>query len=169
VPDWLLHAEHDSRTDIYALMQHQPDLLVKLRGGKRFQIKRRLARTGLLERWDMPFDAPLPLGGKDYNEINRHIGSQLQGADGQDKSRLLLALAYHGTRLFRLTKYRRQTRRHGVRIELTLVATGAGAVGTSIALEGSTAAPMLTAIMQLGVSAMANIDYGSWLTGLTDG
>lgn len=163
LPEWLETAEREARSDMYCLRPGNADLLPKLRGGTRFQIKRRLDEEGGLERWAMAFDAALPLGTEDRAAIEEQLGLVVAAEQARDGHDLVAALARQGLQVAKVSKYRRQAQRGGVKIEATLV-SGPGAPQLSIGLEGTNLQAVRDAAVALGVADLPNRSYHDWLT-----
>ncbi|MEW5423891.1 hypothetical protein [Amorphus sp. 3PC139-8] len=161
----------DNRTDRYLLLPERPDLLTKLRGGERFEIKRRVDRKPPFERWSVAVSAAFPLG----PEICAAVGSllmpqhtALSDTDGQTVTNLLTALttAQAAFETRSVTKVRHRFQAGDVMGEWTSVTVEeTGIRATTLAFETADLDALTAAVDGLRISNVPNRNYGAWLLG----
>lgn len=162
LPGWLESAQREARSDVYCLWPGDADLLPKLRGGTRFQIKRRLGQERGVEGWAMTVDAALPLSAEDRAAVERQLGVALAADQAFNGHDLVAALGRQGMQVVKVSKYRRQAERGDVKFEATLL-SGPGAPQLSIGLEGTNLQAVHDAVVALGVADLPNRSYRDWL------
>ncbi len=163
-PDFLGWHDHgqEERSDIYILRLPRADLLPKLRGGNRLQIKRLMAGAGALQYWIMTVDVGM-------DAVGAHSPALLPGLPiGTNASGLVDAARsnpeYH---VVEVAKQRRLFTKGQVRAEIVSArAELAGSRRTirSVAFEAANAAEMIDIMTARGVLARINSHYGMLLS-----
>lgn len=148
---------HERRTDTYLLPPNRPDLLPKLRGGKRFEIKRRLEVRDALERWTMPLSEPLPLHPAAGERATKLLG-EARPIGELDPA----ALAHLGWIVARVDKARRRWNCDGTTVEVTETS-----LGWTVAAEEPDRRTLLSLIRLLHLCDLANDHYGTRLQSST--
>ncbi|WP_420606288.1 hypothetical protein [Novosphingopyxis sp.] len=147
----------ETRTDIYLLRPVRPDLLSKLRGNKRLQVKRLLAWAGPLQYWGMPLDHAW--SGTD--PVMTHLLPGLPIDRGPEQ---LLDTANHHNdyRVITVAKKRRLFQLGDVRAEITTVRAGDRSFQT-IGFEADQAAALIAMLVRYKIADRSNRDYGKLL------
>lgn len=151
-PGWTREVD-EHRTDTYLLASDRPELLPKLRGGDRLEVKRRLEVRGTLERWEMALSEPLPLDRTGSDRAEALLGSPLPLGKGDHQ-----ALARSGWLVTPVTKARRRWKRDGTTVEVTR-----SNLGWTVAAEERNHGTLLAVVDGLGLSGLPNVDYGTRL------
>lgn len=145
----------ETRVDIYILRQGRGDLLPKLRGRKRMQVKRLLGHAGPLHLWDMVLDRT---GSAGSNELWKRLLPGIPVEEGP--ASICAATERHPDyRLVEVAKERRLYRLGQVRGEITIARTGSLAFRT-VAFESREAAPLLALLERERIGDRANQHYG---------
>ena len=156
-----LHKQEE-RTDQYFLATDDPEVLPKIRGGNRLEIKVKVGETGSIARWRRQFSQKFPLDDRSLDEVNRAFPRVvLSTRDLKSPERLCRAL--HQSYIeCALAKRRLLFRTAHCSAEITDV-TVHGRTAVTIALEGESAAPVETFLSLMGSPLLPNEDYGIWL------
>ena len=148
--DWRSLAE-EHRVDVYLLPPHAPDLLPKVRGGRRFEIKhRREVRDGL-EQWEMPVSEPTPLDRRTRDKAAELLGRALPADLAH-----LAPFERDGWTTARVAKTRRRWCRDETTVEVTWTS-----LGWTIAAEEPDHGTLLRLARSLRLHALPNQDYGA--------
>ena len=146
------------RTDTY-LLTDDGDLLAKLRGGARYEVKRRTASCDGLERWVMTSSLQFPLGADDAAPVLPDAPASALADAG--------ALAAYAATVSTLTvasvrKHRRRYRLGAAEAEITAVQANR-VVAETVGIEAAAFADARAAAERLGTIDLPNRDYGAWL------
>lgn len=156
----------ERRSDIYLLHPAGDRTLVKLRGGRRLEIKRRDADVGTVQHWTMAGSAEFPLAPAVRGELAAALSlpADLPQAAGRSPAHLLAALAGAGARVVPQTvdKSRLLFREADCRAEICRVSF-AGWRGVTIALEAKGLPSIAAALDDLHLGALPNRSYGEAL------
>lgn len=159
----------ERRSDIYLLGPRPDSVLVKLRDGRRLEIKKRTRDVGTVQRWTMPVSAGFPLATGPRAALADALGLRggLDPDTGLSPAHLLSALGADGNDVVSHTvrKSRLLFARGGCRAEVCRVAVG-GQTGLTVALEATALPPIARAIDDLGLGAHPNLSYGDMLGSL---
>jgi len=162
----------ERRSDIYLLGPRPDRVLVKLRDGRRLEIKKRMRDVGAVQRWTMPLSAGFPLAAGPRAALAQALGQRggLAPETGLSPAHLLAAFATERTGVVSHTvrKSRLLFERGGCRAEICRIAVS-GRTGLSVALEAAALPPIARAIDDLGLGTHPNRSYGDmlgWLAGL---
>ena len=153
----------DEREDIYILPQGAPNILPKIRGVERLELKRRVFTDAVLEKWNVEFSEPFPVSAEKTAQLANYFpGADRLGDAGFDTPAEALSSLRTVCLVRKVSKSRRRYRRDACRAELTTVRIGPEEAA-SIALESQSRDAVLSAIQSLGVSGLPNVNYGAWL------
>jgi hypothetical protein len=163
--DWTLDGA-ETRTDIYLLNSNSPNALVKLRDGRRLEIKRRRPNHGNLQHWWVALSEAFPLP----PSALRHLATALliPGLPPQtgclSPAHLLAALSRFddGFETLTVRKSRLSFRQKSCRAEITRTAW-AGRTGLTIALEDIDPGHAERAVEALELGHWPNRSYGDVL------
>lgn len=158
---WTDHGQ-EKRSDIYILRLSRADLLPKLRGGNRLQIKRLMAGAGALQYWIMEVDVGMAADSTGSPALLPGLptGSKASGlvdAAGSNPE-------YH---VVEVAKKRRLFTKGQVRAEIvSALAHFAGSQRTirSVAFEAENAADLIDVMARRNVLEKINSHYGMLLT-----
>lgn len=162
---WVLESS-ERRADIYLVTPFSPEILVKLRDGSRFEIKRRGPDRGLLQYWTSPVSEKFPLTQSTLSLAARALplcGSLNPGA-GLSPAHLLAELVARTTRVIPVTvqKLRLIFLNGSCRAEICR-ASIFGRSCVTLALEDPDPASALSAVNALGLTDQPNLSYGDLL------
>lgn len=143
----------ESRTDLYLLPPGRPDLLPKLRGGERFEIKQLLEVREGLERWELSLSDPLPLCRTARERARELLGEALPNGELDPP-----VLAHLGWIALRVDKARRRWRRDRTTVEVTDTS-----LGLTVAAEEPDRRTLLGVVRLLDLCDLANEHYGTRL------
>ena len=139
----------ERRTDTYLLPPGRPDLMPKLRGGERFEIKRRLEVRDRLQLWEMALSEDWLLDGDARRRATALFGNDASVfATGTD------ALAALDWTVGRIEKKRRRWERDRTTVEVTDTT-----LGWCLAWEGQDRCALLASINRLGLASLSNRSY----------
>ena len=141
------------RTDTYLLPPDRPDLLPKLRGGERFEVKRRLEVRDGLELWDMPLSEPWPPSRTVRERAAELLGRALPTGE-PDRA----ALDWLGWTVAPVDKARRRWSHEGTTVEVTETT-----LGWTVAFEEPGHDTLLARLARLDLPTMPNRGYGARL------
>ena len=145
------------RTDTY-LLTGDADLLPKLRGTARLEVKRRVEVRGGLERWVVETAAAFPLAASD-------VAALLPGAPEAaltSPEALLRHAADAHLLVLPVRKHRRRFTLGGAEAEATGVIAG-GRVAETVGIEAASYEEAEAAARTLGLLDLPNASYGDWL------
>ncbi|MDM7956080.1 hypothetical protein [Blastomonas sp.] len=156
----------DRRTDVYCVVPGRTDVLCKLRGGERLQIKTLLSRTLRVECWDMALDSCFPLGDDARNKASLLLDIPPDAIAPDSAAAFMQRLEQAGElRIIAMHKARRQSTIHDIKLEATL-ARVEQAIRWTIALEGPDADALNARVRNLGLDGLPNRSYAPWLADL---
>ncbi|SDC03452.1 hypothetical protein [Ruegeria marina] len=166
--NWPLVAA-ERRSDIYLVHAASDRILVKLRSGRRLEIKRREGDVGRIQYWTMPFTSEFPLTASGRHRLAGALSlhGDLPRAASLSPAHLLAAIDARDGRVFPQTvrKSRMLFRNGGCRAEICRVAVG-GWTGRTVALEAPDLPSIALAIDPLHLGTLANRSYGDALSRL---
>lgn len=156
----------ERRADIYLIGAHSDRTLVKLRDGRRLEIKRRGRDRGALQDWTAVSSRPFPLAAPDLASLARSLGLpvELSPDAAQSAAHLLADLDAAGGAVIPRTvrKSRLLFQANSCRAEVCRVSIG-GWSGLTIALEDPDQSSILAAIDGLRLHTCPNRSYGEAL------
>lgn len=165
---WLL-TQAERRDDIYLMHAASHRLLIKLRAGRRLEIKRRHRDVGNVQNWSTPVSVGFPLGARSRADLSRALGlyKGLARAAGLSPAHLLAALGASEEAVAPQTvcKSRLLFETGGCRAEICRVSV-AGWRGMTIALESGDLAALVGALDDLRLGGLPNRSYGEALARL---
>lgn len=144
----------EARTDTYLLTADE-NLLAKIRGGERFEIKELLETRRGCERWMLAVSTPFPVGA-------RHLEQLLGDARDMPTAKALIEAAQETLQIVSVRKDRLLFSIGTTRAEITRVSLS-GRSAISVALEAPDADSCARFAEELGLAESENIDYGSML------
>lgn len=158
--------EAERRDDIYLMHPHGHRLLVKLRAGRRLEIKRRHRDVGNVQNWSMPVSKGFPLGPRTRADLTRALSLRkgISRAAGLSPAHLLAALGTSddGVTLHTVRKSRLLFGTGACRAEICRVSV-AGWSGMTIALESADLPALVAALDDLRLGGLPNRSYGEAL------
>ncbi len=154
------YVRHDEerRTDTYFLSSARKDLMPKLRGGDRFEIKQLMETRDALEKWSLPISVPSPLVKADAERIAvffKDISAERLTGCGGEQLEVLFGSICH---THRVEKHRALFTLGDLQAELT-AARAHGSIAFSVGFECEDAETLHTEHHRLGLSAFENIAY----------
>ncbi len=147
----------ERRTDTYLLPPGRPDLMPKLRGGERFEIKRRLEVRDGLELWEMALSEDWPLGPEAGERAAERLAPFHLPPDLESGS-----VGTGDWRIVALDKARRRWRDERGTVEVTRV-TAPQVDRFAVAFEGARPQDARTVIEALGLASQRNQSYRRWI------
>jgi hypothetical protein len=144
------------RTDTYLLISDDR-LLVKIRSGQRFEVKRLLGTDGSLQHWRMECSLPFPLSGEGlpaaFPERRYETPPDLFKSLGAE------------TPIVPIRKHRRRYVLDGAEAEVTSVISGQARFDT-VGIEAPQQEACRRTADLLGIGDLPNTDYGAFLRSL---
>lgn len=169
--DWHETGE-DIRTDCYLLVPDRSDLIAKLRGSERFDIKQRVDLKPPFERWSVALSSAFPLSADACAKAGALLVSDqaaLSEHDGKSVAGLVAALkaARPEIELRTVAKVRHRFEKSDLMAEWTTVTveeTGVRAI--TLAFEAVDLEALAAMVDRLGMTNTQNRNYGAWLLSL---
>ena len=139
----------ERRTDTYLLPPDRPDFMPKLRGGERFEVKRRLEVRDVLQRWELALSENWPLDAEARQRtkglFKDHAAALSTGTD---------ALAALGWTVEQVGKKRQRWERDEMMLEVTDTS-----LGWTVAWEGQDRGTLRASVDGLGLAGLPNRSY----------
>lgn len=162
-----LHAEYafagaETRTDRYFLVSGRSNVMPKLRGGERLEVKvqRRVQRD--LQLWEMVLSAGFPLPEEDMSLLRLHLSGQVPSLRTGTSPQAVSAELGSATEVFDVQKQRILYDRAGLTAELCIAASGAR-WACSLCFECEEAGPIVSELERIGLQAFPNLSYAAAL------
>ena len=157
------HPKVEARRDIYFLIDGEPDLLAKLRGERRLEIKQLCAKIEPFQQWATALHCDPPYRPSDISTFNRLTGLTLASTKARQPQQVEEGAALApACRLVTIDKTRRLWTLQNVQCEVTEAAL-ADRRGWSVAFEGDDLPTLRRLAWDLDILEYANVHYGVWL------
>jgi hypothetical protein len=152
----------ETRTDRYFLVPGRRNVMPKLRGGERLEVKvqRRVRRS--LQLWEMVLSAGFPLHKEDMAILSLHLSGQVPSLSAGASPQAVSAELAYATEVFDVQKQRILYDRAGLTAELCIAASGAR-WACSLAFECEEAGPVVAELERIGLQGFPNLSYADAL------
>lgn len=162
---WRL-TDAERRSDIYLVHRASDWTLIKLRGGRRLEIKRRASDVGTVQHWSMPVATEFPLTAAQLGDlaVDLSLAGGLPSVAGLSPAHLIAELDAFDTTITAQTvqKSRLIFRSGRCRAEICRVSI-AGWRGLTVALEATDLPSIAMALDDLHLGTLPNRSYGEAL------
>lgn len=146
----------ETRTDTYFLLPGRDDLMPKLRGDTRFEVKQRLAQRAGLDCWSLALSAGLPIQPEVVRRLEAWFPALWATASGFATARDLASALAGETIMLRVAKTRELYEADGLRGEFTMARTREQSAMT-VAFESREEAPLREILSRLDLACLPNL------------